>query len=86
MVGLKQLPGLLGNRSEQLVRRRSARHQRGHPPQRGLLIGKLTQPRLAGCIMALRRVYGMAHVGAGIGRIHKADGSPVPGGPLGRVS
>ena len=56
LVGLKQLPCLLGNRSEQLVRRRSARHQRGYPPQRGLLIGKLTQPRLAGCIMALRRV------------------------------
>jgi hypothetical protein len=34
--------------------------------------------------MALRRVYGMAHVGAGIGRIHTADGSPVPGGSLAR--
>jgi hypothetical protein len=34
--------------------------------------------------MALRRASGMARVGAGIGRIHKADGSPVPGGPLAR--
>ena len=46
VVGAKQPPHLLDDRREQLIRRRRARHQRGHPTQRCLLIGKLAQPRL----------------------------------------
>ncbi len=45
------------------------RHQRGHPSQRGLLLGQLTQPRLIGWITARPPVGG---TGAGIWRVHKA--------------
>jgi hypothetical protein len=33
---------LLGDRGEHLLRRGRLSHQRGHPPQRGLLLGQLT--------------------------------------------
>jgi hypothetical protein len=35
----KQPPDLLGNHREHLLRPRPACHQRGDPPQRGLLLG-----------------------------------------------
>jgi hypothetical protein len=38
------------------------------------------QPHLAGWITGRRRVGGMARVGAGIWRIHNADGSPAQSG------
>ena len=63
---------------------RAAGDERGHAPQRGLLIGKLTQPCLVGWIMIRPRADGMAHIGAGVWRIHNADGSPMPGGPVAR--
>jgi hypothetical protein len=88
LAGLKQLPGLLRNKREQLVRRRSARYQRGHAPQRGLLINKLTRPCLARWLDARPRVGGMTHVGAAVWRVHEADGSPTLSGPamLGAVT
>jgi hypothetical protein len=43
---------LLGDRGEHRLRRFAPRYQRGHPPQRGLLLGKLTKPRLSGRITA----------------------------------
>jgi hypothetical protein len=52
------------------------RHQRRDPPQRGLLIGKLAQPRLIGWITAHPHVGG---TGAVTYRLHKADGNPAPG-------
>ena len=57
--------------------------QRSHLPQRGLLVGKLPQPCLAAGTAARRRTGGMARAGAGIWRVHKADGSPVPSGAAG---
>jgi hypothetical protein len=49
---------LLGDRSEHLLRRSRPGHQRGHPPQRGLLLGELTQLRLIGWITARLLVGG----------------------------
>jgi hypothetical protein len=43
---------LLGDRGEHLLRRSRLGHQRRHPPQRGLLLGQLTQPRPVGWITA----------------------------------
>ena len=80
-LGTDQAAQLIGDRAEHLGRPRPAGYQRGHPPQRGLLLRKLTQPCLAGWITARRRVGGMARVGAGIWRVHNADGSPAHGGP-----
>ena len=51
-VDAKQLPDLLGDRREHHLRRFAPRHQRGHPPQRGLLVGQLTQSCLTGRITA----------------------------------
>jgi hypothetical protein len=42
----KYPPGLLDYRCEYHLRRLSPRHQGSHLPQRGLLLGKLTQSRL----------------------------------------
>ena len=50
-VGRKQLPDLLGNRRENLFRRRPARHQRRDPPQRRLLLG---QPGQGGAALGVR--------------------------------
>ena len=80
-LGTDQVAELIGDRGEHLGRPRPAGHQRGHPPQRGLLVGKPTQPCLAGWITARRRVGGTARVGAGIWRVHNADGSPAHSGP-----
>jgi hypothetical protein len=44
----KQLPDLLGDGGEHRFGGFAPRHQRGHPPQRGLLLGQLTQPRPIG--------------------------------------
>jgi hypothetical protein len=41
------MPGFLGYGREQLVRRRTTRHQRGDPPQRRLLLGKPGDPGAA---------------------------------------
>src|SRR5580693_3351849 len=46
----KQLPDLFGHRGEYCLRRRRLGHQRGHPPQRGLLLDELTQPRPTGWV------------------------------------
>jgi hypothetical protein len=46
--GTDEVTQLIGDRVEHLGRPRTAGYQRGHAPQRGLLIGKLTQPRLIG--------------------------------------
>ena len=48
----EQLPDLLGDRREHRLWGFAPGHQRGHPPQRGLLLGQLTQPRLIGRITA----------------------------------
>ena len=80
-LGADQAAKLIGDRAEHLGRPRPAGYQRGHPPQCRLLLGQLSQPRLAGRITARRRVGGMARVGAGIWRIHNADGSPTQSGP-----
>jgi hypothetical protein len=56
----KQLPDLLGNRREHLFWWRPACHQRGDPPQCGLLLGQLTQPRLLARITANPAVVGAA--------------------------
>ncbi len=81
-LGADQAAEFIGDRGEHLGRPRAAGYQRGHAPQRGLLIGQLTQPCLVGWIMARPRVGGMARVGAAVWRVHKADGSPMLGGPL----
>ena len=73
-------PGLPGDCREHLLRRHPTRHQRRDPPQRRLLVGKLTQPCLIGRITAHPPVGGMARTGAGIWRVHTTDGSLVPGG------
>jgi len=65
-LGAGQAAELIGDRAEHLGRPRPAGHQRGHPPQRGLLLGQLTQPPLAGRITARPPFGGMAHAGAGI--------------------
>jgi hypothetical protein len=65
-LGADQAAELIGDRGEHLGRPRPAGYQRGHPPQRGLLLGQLTQPRLAGWITARPPFGGMAHAGAGI--------------------
>jgi hypothetical protein len=57
-VDAEQPPDLLADRGEHRLRRLAARHQRGHPPQRGLLLGELAGPRLAGRITALPPVRG----------------------------
>jgi hypothetical protein len=64
----KQLPDLLGDRGEHLLRRSRPGHQGGHPPQGGLLLGQLAQPRLIGWITARYLVNGTASVW----RVHKA--------------
>jgi hypothetical protein len=48
----KQPPDLLGDRCEHRLWRNRLGHQRRHPPQRGLLLGQLAQPRLIGWITA----------------------------------
>ncbi len=80
-LGTDQVAEFVGDRAEDLGRPRSAGDQRGDAPQRGLLIGQLAQPGLVGWIMAGLWIGGMAHVGAGVWRVHNADGSPTPGGP-----
>ena len=80
-LGTDQAAELVGDRGEHLGRPRAVGYQRGHAPQRGLLIGQLTQPCLVGRIMARPCDRGLARVGAGVWRVHKADGSPMPGGP-----
>ena len=78
--GTDQATEFIGDRAEHLTRPPAAGDQRGHPPQRGLLLGQLTQPRLAGWIRTRRRSDGPAHLGAGLWRVHTADGSPMPSG------
>ena len=80
-LGTDHAAELIGDRGEHLGQPRASGYQRGHPPQRGLLIGKLTQPRLARWITVRPRVSGTAHAGAGVWRVHKADASPALGGP-----
>jgi len=80
-LGTDQAAEFVRDRREHLRRPRAVSYQRGHAPQRGLLIGKLTQPCLVGRIMARPCDRGLAHVSAGVWRVHKADGSPMPGGP-----
>jgi hypothetical protein len=58
----KYPPGLLDNRCEYHLRRFSPRHQRSHLPQRGLLLGKLTQPRLIRWITAHPPVGGTSAI------------------------
>ena len=79
-LGADQPREFVSDRGEHLARSRPAGHQSRYPPQRGLLLGQPTQPGRAGWIMARPRA-GTAHVGAGIWRVHNADGSPVLGGP-----
>jgi len=86
VVSAKQSADLLGDRREDLDWVDSAGYQRGQAPQCGLLIGKLKQPGLVGWIMADLRIGGSAHVGAGVWRVHKADGSPMLGGPTRQVA
>ena len=68
--------GEVGDDREHLLRWFAPRHQRGYPPQRGLLLGKLTQPCLIGRITAYPPVDGMARTGAGVWRVHMTDASP----------
>ena len=63
----EQLPDLLGDGREHRLGGFAPGHQRGHPPQRGLLLGQLTQPRLIGRIPAHLPVRG-----TGAWRVHKA--------------
>ncbi len=58
MDGHNQPPGTVS------LRRFTPRHQRRYPPQRGLLLGQLTQPPLIGWITAHPPVGGMARTGA----------------------
>jgi hypothetical protein len=81
-LGADEVAELIGDRTEHLDRLRAAGYQRGHPAQRGLLIGQLTQPCLVRWIMARPRAHGMALIAAIIWRVHKADGSPLLCGPL----
>jgi hypothetical protein len=37
VIGVQHSPGFLGDRGKHFLRRRTAGHQRCHPPQRGLL-------------------------------------------------
>jgi hypothetical protein len=46
----EQLSDLLSDRREHRLRRSRLGYQRGYPPQRGLLLGQLNQPRLTGWI------------------------------------
>jgi hypothetical protein len=80
-LGTDQAAEFIRDGGEHLGRPRPAGYQRGHAPQCGLLIGKLTQPCPAGWITARPRIGGMAHIGAGVWRVHEADGSPMLGGP-----
>jgi len=80
-LGADEVAQLVGDRAEHLGRPRAAGYQRGHTPQRGLLVGELTQPCLVGWIVARPRTGGTAHVGAGVWRFREADGSPTLGRP-----
>jgi hypothetical protein len=80
VVRAKQPPDFLGDGREDLGRLYPPGHQRGHPAQRSLLLGQLTQPCLVRRITARPRAGGAAHIGAGVWRVHTADGSPMPGG------
>jgi hypothetical protein len=81
-LGTNQLAQLIDNRREHLIRPGTTGDQRGHPPQRGLLADKLTQPCPARRITARPRVVDMIHVGSGVGSASNADGSPMLTGRL----
>jgi hypothetical protein len=55
------------------------RHQRGHSPQRGLLLGQLTLPCMIGRITAYSSIGGIARTGASVWRVHMTDASPALG-------
>ena len=57
-VDRQQPADLPGDRGEHLLRWSRPGHQRRHPPQRGLLLGQLTEPRLIGWVTAHPRVRG----------------------------
>jgi hypothetical protein len=79
-LGADQAAQLIGDRAEYLGLPGPPGYEHGHPPQRSLLTGKLTQPGPADWPTSRSRVNGLASIVAGVRRIHMADGSPVPAG------
>ena len=79
-LGADEVAQLIGDRAEYLGRPGTPGYERGHPPQRSLLIGKLMHPCPVDWTSARPRVDGLAYIVAGVRRIHKADGSPMPAG------
>ena len=53
----KQPPDFLHNRSEHLLRRRAARHERRDPPQRRLLLGELRRLKAMAQIRASHQAF-----------------------------
>ena len=74
VVDRQEPPDLLGDRREHLLRRGRLGHQCRHPPQRGLLLRQLTQPRVSGWIAADHRD---GEVGTVTYRIHMVTVTPL---------
>ena len=80
-IGADQAAELIGDRAEHLGPA-APRWPPAWPPAAARPAPRQApQPRLAGRITACPRVGGMAPVGAGIWRVHTADGSPMSGRP-----
>jgi hypothetical protein len=69
-LGANEVAQLVGDGAEHLGGPGTLGCERGHPPQRGVLIGKLAQPCLAGRTADRPRADGVTEARASVWRAH----------------